>query len=66
MQTFEIKLGVKDGFVAGCWEGDFEDMFTARKGRTFACSFDEACLSLISCAFFALKLYPALIYLIQL
>ena len=33
MQTFEMKLGVKNGFVAGDWEKDFEDMFVARKGR---------------------------------
>lgn len=33
MQTFEIKLGVKDGFVAEDWERNFEDMFVARKGR---------------------------------
>ena len=33
MQTFEMKLGVKDGFVAGDWEKDFEDMLVARKGK---------------------------------
>ena len=33
MQAFDMKLGVKDGFTAGDWEKDIEDLFLAKKGR---------------------------------
>ena len=33
MQAFDMKLGVKNGFTAGDWEKDIEDLFLAKKGK---------------------------------